>query len=99
MCLFVQEVVRLEMPVRTCEGWCRERPRVLFGQKEAWWFFVRSSGEAGSAGAEKAIELHMAADTREQRDEWRVFIESMESADDAEVRLSFEASTRGVLCC
>jgi hypothetical protein len=61
-------------------GLCLERPRVLFGCKEGWWFFLRhhaTPDDPASASAEPF--LHLAADSSALRAEWRDYFESLSS--------------------
>lgn len=82
-------------------GWCRERPRVLFGQKEAWPFVVRVGAPPADSGAsERSVELQFAAETALLRQEWRAFFECLNPDAPSQVRadpLASRLSEDGVL--
>ena len=62
-------------------GLCQERPRVLFGCKEGWWFFLRHHATPSSPDDPASAEpfLHLAADSSALRAEWRDYFESLSS--------------------
>lgn len=83
----VQDGADLSRGVAVSFGLCQERPRVLFGCKEGWWFFLRhhatpsSPDDPASASAPASAEpfLHLAADSSALRAEWRDYFDSLSS--------------------